>query len=152
MEDLLYQFLFLSDQSLYDENFDPWMIEDLTRLFEIEAYNAWADMKLECAKEEEGAGDSMREAEEELKSAMESAMEEFRLFEEEMNRTAKAELRSLVQMGEVARKMGKSMEKAASIASKKYVEAALASATASMRSAWKRLSSSNFKVHPSRLN
>ncbi|GMH24757.1 hypothetical protein Nepgr_026600 [Nepenthes gracilis] len=143
MEDLLSQFTFLSDLSLSDKNFDPSMIEDLMKLFEIEAYKSWAAMELECSKEEEEARNSMREAEEELESAMESAMEEFHQFEEQMNGTAKAELDSLEKIGEAARKMGKSMEEGASMASEKYAEAALNSATASMKSAWKGLSSSN---------
>ncbi|GAB4847831.1 hypothetical protein Ancab_026891 [Ancistrocladus abbreviatus] len=146
MEDLIFQFSFLSDQALQDKNFDPSTIEDLMKLFDIEAYKAWAAMELECNKEEEEAQDSMTEAEDYLDSVMESAMEEFRRFEEEMDRTAKSELNSLVQVGDVAKKMGKSMEKAATIASKKYVEAALNSATASMKSAWKGLNSA--KANP----
>ncbi|CAL5438844.1 unnamed protein product [Camellia sinensis] len=143
MEDLFSQFIILSDQSLYDKNFDPSTIEDLMKLFELESYKSWAAMELEHENEVEQAEESMKEAEDELDSAMESAMEEFRLFEEEMEREAKAELQGLVRIGESAWKMGKSMEKAASIASRKYVEAAMNSASASMKSAWKGLSSSN---------
>ncbi|XP_028107830.1 uncharacterized protein LOC114306746 [Camellia sinensis] len=150
MEDLFSQFIILSDQSLYDKNFDPSTIEDFMKLFELESYKSWAAMELEHENEVEQAEESMKEAEDELDSAMESAMEEFRLFEEEMEREAKVELQGLVRIGESAWKMGKSMEKAASIASRKYVEAAMNSASASMKSAWKGLSSSNTnKVHPS---
>ncbi|KAL2940691.1 Potassium voltage-gated channel subfamily S member 3 [Bienertia sinuspersici] len=146
MEDLMGQFTFLSNQALQDKTFDPSNIEDLMKLFEIEAYKSWASMELECYKEEESAQNSMDEAEEELNSAMESAMEEFRRFEEEMEKEAMAEYYSLLNTGEAAKNMGKSMEKSAYNASKKYIEGALNSATNSMRSAWKGVSSQ--KVHP----
>lgn len=73
-------------------------------------------------------------------------MEEFRRFEEEMERMCKVELDSLVRTAEIARKMGNLMEKAASVASKKYIEAAMNSAAASVKSAWKGISTN--KVHP----
>ncbi|XP_057976527.1 uncharacterized protein LOC131163793 [Malania oleifera] len=149
MEALLSQFTFLSDQALHDKNFDPSTIEDLMKLFELEAYNAWAAMELEHAKEVQEAEDSMKDAETYLDLVMEDAMEEFRRFEAELDRTAETELQSLVSVAETARNMGKSLEKAASLASKKYVEAALNSATASMKTAWKGLSSPSNKVHPS---
>ncbi|KAL7002003.1 hypothetical protein U1Q18_003151 [Sarracenia purpurea var. burkii] len=151
MEDLFSQFILLSDLSLEDKNFDPSEIEDLMTLFELESYKAWAAMAFDHDKEVLETEDSVKEAEEYLDSAMESAMEEFRRFEEEMDREARAELRGLVQVAESARKIGKSMEKAATVASKKYIEAAVNSASASMRSAWKGLSSSSNsnKVHPS---
>lgn len=141
------QFSFLSNQALQDKNFDPSNIEDLMKLFEIEAYKSWAAMELECNKEEESAQNALDEAEQELNSAMESAMEEFARFEEEMEREAMAEYYKLLNVGEAARKMGKTMEKAAYVASKKYIEGAVSSATNSMKSAWKNISSN--KVHPS---
>ncbi|XP_028775490.1 uncharacterized protein LOC114732369 [Neltuma alba] len=147
MEALLSQFTFLSDQALEDKNFDPSTIEDLMKLFEIESYKAWAAMELEQEKEEEEAEDALQKAEDYLDSVMESAMDEFRSFELELERMEKSELDSLVQTAESARKMGRLMEKAASVASKRYIEAALSSATSSMKSAWKGLSSG--KVHPS---
>ena len=147
MESLLSQFTLLSDQALYDKNFDPSTIEDLMRLFEVEAYRSWAAMELEHNQESEDAEIALEEAEEELESAMEAAMEEFRRFEEEMERMANTELNSLESTAEGARRMGKLMEKAATIASKRYIEAALNSATASMKSAWKGISSN--RVHPS---
>ncbi|XP_054778992.1 uncharacterized protein LOC129286914 [Prosopis cineraria] len=147
MEALLSQFTFLSDQALQDRNFDPSTIEDLMKLFEIESYKAWAAMELEQEKEEEEAEDALQKAEDYLDSVMESAMDEFRSFELELERLEKSELDSLVHTAESARKMGRLMEKAASVASKRYIEAALNSATASMKSAWKGLSSG--KVHPS---
>lgn len=147
MEDLLSQFNFLSDQALSDKSFDPSAIQDLMVLFELESYKAWAAMELEHEKEVEEAENSMRDAEDYLDSVMESAMEEYRRFEEEMEREAKSQLDSLVQVADSARKMGKTMEKAASMAAKKYIEAAVNSASASMKSAWKGLSS--HKVHPS---
>lgn len=147
MESLLSQFSFLSDQALQDKSFDPSTIEDLTKLFEIEAYKSWAAMELQHQNEIEEAELSMQQAEDYLESVMESAMDEFRRFEEEMENMSIAEVKSLEETAESARKMGKVMEKAATIASKRYVEAALNSATASMKSAWKGLSSN--KVHPS---
>ncbi|OMO75345.1 hypothetical protein CCACVL1_16194 [Corchorus capsularis] len=141
MEALLSQFTFLSDQALQDKNFDPSTIEDLMKLFEIESYKAWAAMELEQENEVKEAEITMQQAEDYLDSVMESAMDEFRRFEEEMDRMAKAELDGLEQKAERARKMGNLMEKAATIASKKYIEAAVNSATASMKSAWKGLSS-----------
>ncbi|KAA8536536.1 hypothetical protein F0562_029014 [Nyssa sinensis] len=137
MEDLLSQFTFLSDQALQDKNFDPYAIEDLMKLFEIESYKAWAAMELEQEKEVEEAENSMREAEDYLDSVMESAMEEFRYFEENLDRESKAKLNGLVQVADSARKMGNSMEKAATVASNKYIEAAVNSASASMKTAWK---------------
>lgn len=149
MEELFSQFTFLSDQSLQDKNFDPSTIQDLMKLFELEAYKSWVAMELDQQKEEQEAVDSMEEAEEWLDSAMESAMAEFRRFEEEMDREAEEELRGLVQVGESAWKVGKLMENAATVASKRYIEAAMNSAGASMKSAWKGISSNPKKVHPS---
>ncbi|TKY71343.1 hypothetical protein E2542_SST00073 [Spatholobus suberectus] len=140
MEALLSQFTFLSDQALQDKNFDPSTIEDLMKLFEIESYKAWAAAELEQEKEVEEAEAGMQEAEKHLDSVMESAMEEFRRFEGELERMSKSEMESLVKTAERARKMGNLMEKSASVASKKYVQAALNSATASMKSARKGLS------------
>lgn len=147
MEDLIAQFTLFSNQALQDKNFDPSNIEDLMKLFEIEAYNSWAAMELECYQEQENAQNSMDEAEQELNSAMDSAMEEFRRFEEELGKEAMDEYYKLLNVGESAKKMGNSMEKAAYFASKKYVESAVNSATNSMKSAWKGMSS--HKVHPS---
>lgn len=147
MEALLSQFTFLSDQALQDKNFDPSTIEDLMKLFEIDSYKAWAAMEHEAEREEEEAEDALQKAEEHLDSMMESAMDEFRSFELELEKIEKSELNSLVNTAESARKMGRLMEKAASVASKRYIEAALNSATSSMKSAWKGISSG--KVHPS---
>ena len=117
------------------------------KLFEIESYKAWAAAELEQEREVEEAEAGMQEAEDYLDSVMESAMDEFRRFEQELESMAKHEMEALVQTAERARKMGNLMEKGASVASKKYIEAALNSASASMKSAWKGLSSG--KVHPS---
>ncbi|KAI3774510.1 hypothetical protein L1987_49068 [Smallanthus sonchifolius] len=149
MEALISQFTYLSDQSLNDKNFDPSTIEELMRLFELESYKSWAAMELDLENEVTEAEDSMKAAEEELNSAMEEAMEEFRKFEEEMERESNKELQGLLSIGESARRLGKTMEKAANIASNKYIEAALNSATASMRSAMKKVSAKSKKVHPS---
>ncbi|CAK7323358.1 unnamed protein product [Dovyalis caffra] len=147
MEALLAQFTLLSDQACHDKNFDPSSIDDLMKLFEVEAYNAWAAMVLEQEEEVKEAEVAMEQAEDYLDSVMESAMDEFRRFELEMESMARKELESLERTADSARNMGNLMEKAATIASKKYMEAALNSATASMKTAWKGLSSK--KVHPS---
>ncbi|KAJ4842131.1 hypothetical protein Tsubulata_048395 [Turnera subulata] len=147
MEALLSQFSLLSDQACQDKAFDPSSIEDLMKLFEIEAYKSWAAMELEQDKEVKEAEVEMQQAEDYMESVMESAMDEFRRFEEEMERMAKAELESLESTADNARKMGNLMEKAATIASKRYIEAAVNSATASMKTAWKGLASK--KIHPS---
>ncbi|XP_038885707.1 uncharacterized protein LOC120075975 [Benincasa hispida] len=147
MEALISQFTFLSDQALHDKNFDPSTIEDLMKLFEIEAYKSWAAMELQHQNEVQDAEIAMHQAEDYLDSVMEDAMDEFRRFEEEFDRMAEAELQELLDKSEKARKMGSLMEKAAAVASKRYMEAAMNSATASMRSAWKAISSN--KVHPS---
>ncbi|EXC32996.1 hypothetical protein L484_014776 [Morus notabilis] len=147
MESLFSQFTLLSSQALSDKNFDPFAIEDLMKLFEVEAYKSWAAMELHLQQEAEDAEFGLQEAEDELNSAMEAAMEEFRLFEEEMERMEKAELNSLEATAESERRMGKLMEKAATVASKRYIEAAMNSAAAAMRSAWKGISSN--RVHPS---
>ncbi|GMI74403.1 maternal effect embryo arrest 9 [Hibiscus trionum] len=144
MEALLSQFTFLSDQALRDKNFDPSAMEDLMKLFELESYKAWAAMELE---HEEQAEITMQEAEDYLDSVMETAMDEFRRFEEEMECDSKKELDGLEDGAEKARKMGNLMEKGATIASKLYTEAAMNSATTSMKSAFKGLSTN--KVHPS---
>ncbi|CAN0880984.1 hypothetical protein LINGRAHAP2_LOCUS13962 [Linum grandiflorum] len=117
------------------------------KLFEVEAYRAWAAVELEQEEEAMDAEKEMQEAEDELDSAMEEAMEEFRRFEEEMDRMGKEELEELEEKADKARRMGTIMEKAATVASKKYIEAAANAATASMRAAWKGMSS--HKVHPS---
>ncbi|XP_051146390.1 uncharacterized protein LOC127261983 [Andrographis paniculata] len=148
MEALIYEFSFLSDQALRDKRFDPSTIEDLMKLFEIEAYKAWADLELQGEEEFRKAEDELMESEEYLDSFMDNAMEEFRRFEEEMEREAMAEYDSLVSIADGARRLGKNLEKAATFASKKYIEAAVNSATASMKSAFKAISSNSKKVHP----
>ncbi|XP_065869890.1 uncharacterized protein [Euphorbia lathyris] len=147
MEALISQFSLLSDHALEDKNFDPSSIEDLMKLFEIDAYKSWAAMELEQENEVKETERELEVAEDYLDSVMENAMDEFNRFEEEMEIMAKKELESLEKTAESARNMGKIMEKAATVASKKYIEAAVNSATASMKSAWKGISTK--KVHPS---
>ncbi|GAA0150710.1 hypothetical protein LIER_43113 [Lithospermum erythrorhizon] len=73
---------------------------------------------------------------------MESAMEEFHRFEEEMENMAKAEYDSLNHVAEKSRSLGKTMEKAATFAAKKWSKA-------SMNSAVKAIYVNSKKVHPS---
>ncbi|PQQ09403.1 uncharacterized protein Pyn_38500 [Prunus yedoensis var. nudiflora] len=61
MEDLIAQFGFLSNQALQDKSFDPATIEDLMKLFEIEAYKSWAAVELEQQQEVEAAEVAMQE-------------------------------------------------------------------------------------------
>ncbi|KAG8493193.1 hypothetical protein CXB51_010610 [Gossypium anomalum] len=113
MEALLSQFIVLSDQALQgNRNFDPSTMEDLIKLFKIESYKAWAALELEDY----------------FDSVMETVVDEFRRFEEEMEREAKAELSGVDDTAEKVKKMGDLMEKGANIASKLYVEAAMKSA------------------------
>lgn len=149
MEALFTEFTLLSDSALRDKSFDPSTIEDLMKLFEVEAYKAWAHLELDCQNEINNADHRMKEAEDYLDSVMDGAMAEFRLFEEEMNATCKAEHDRLLSLAGSARKMGNTLEKAATLASNNYIEAALRSATASMKSAVRAISSSSKKVHPS---
>lgn len=74
-------------------------------------------------------------------------MEEYRRTLEEMERMEAAELRELEEKAETARRTGNLMEKAATIAAKRHIAAAMGSAAASMRSAWK--AAAGNKVHPS---
>ncbi|GJT46496.1 retrotransposon protein, putative, ty1-copia subclass [Tanacetum coccineum] len=64
-----------------------------------------------------------------LDSATEEAIEEFRRFKEEMEQQSNKELQGLLSISKSERRIGKSMEKAVSYTSNKYVEADLNSAT-----------------------
>ncbi|PSS26749.1 Protein TolA like [Actinidia chinensis var. chinensis] len=92
--------------------------------FELESYKALAAMELEQDNELRKAEASMRKAEVYLASAKETAMDK-----------AKAELNGLIQVSDAVWKMQKPMEKGATVASKKHVEATMSLATASMNSA-----------------
>ncbi|PPS13473.1 hypothetical protein GOBAR_AA07099 [Gossypium barbadense] len=69
----------------------------------------------------------MQQAEDYFDSVMETAVDEFRQFEEEMEREAKAELSGIDDTAEKVKKMGDLMEKGANIASKLYIEAVMKS-------------------------
>ncbi|KAK5812302.1 hypothetical protein PVK06_027730 [Gossypium arboreum] len=103
-------------------------MEDLMKLFEIESYKAWAALELEEEKQVKGAEITMQQAEDYFDSVMETAVDEFRRFEEEMECEAKAELSGVDDTAEKVKKIGDLMEKGANIASKLYVEAAMKSA------------------------
>ncbi|XP_010547615.1 PREDICTED: eukaryotic translation initiation factor 3 subunit A [Tarenaya hassleriana] len=147
MDALISHFTLLSDQALTDRSFDPSTIEDLMRLFEIESYKAWAALEAEQQQELDDAEESLRQAEDCLDREMEMAMEEYRRTVEEMERMEAEELREIEEKAERARRGGNLMEKAATAAAKRYMAAAMNSAAASMRSAWK--AASGNKVHPS---
>ncbi|XP_073064186.1 uncharacterized protein [Primulina eburnea] len=146
MEAFFSEFAFLSNQALEDKNFDPSTVEDLMKLFELEAYKAWASQELDQEEEVAQSESCIKESEEYLVSAMDEAMAEFHRFEEEMDSLCKSEYSSLINLAECARKLGKNMEKAADFAATKYIEAAVGSAVASMKSAAKALSGN--KIHP----
>ncbi|KAL8155914.1 uncharacterized protein LOC141666297 [Apium graveolens] len=148
MESLISEFNYLSDQSLNNKNFDPCTIEHLMHLFELESYKAWASLDHQFSSELQDSEASLVQAEDYLDSAMDRAMREFEMFQEEMEMECKSEFNGLVEVAEKARRVGRSMEKAASFASNKYVEAALNAAGNSMRSAVKAVSNAK-KVHPS---
>ncbi|KAK4803079.1 hypothetical protein SAY86_001282 [Trapa natans] len=80
MEALMEQFSSLSDQALGDRSFDPSKIEDLMRLFEVEAHESWAATEVEA--HESWAATELEARVEEIKAevALHSAMEEFRRF------------------------------------------------------------------------
>ncbi|PPR85133.1 hypothetical protein GOBAR_AA35558 [Gossypium barbadense] len=103
-------------------------MEDLMKLFETESYKAWAALELEEEKQVKGAEITMQQAEDYFDSVIETAVDEFRRFEEEMEREAKAELSGVDDTAEKVKKIGDLMEKGANIASKLYVEAAMKSA------------------------
>ncbi|RDX95651.1 hypothetical protein CR513_21799, partial [Mucuna pruriens] len=91
METLISHFTFFSsDQALQDKIFDPFTTEDLMKLFEIESYKAWVAVELEQEKEVEEAEVTMQQAEDHFDWVLESSMEEFRCFEEELERMSKA--------------------------------------------------------------
>ncbi|XP_073042092.1 uncharacterized protein [Primulina eburnea] len=148
MEALFSEFAFLSGQALQDKNFDPSTIEDLMKLFELEAYKAWASQELDHGNELARSESYIKESEEYLEEAMEEAMAEFERFEEEMDTLCKSEYSSLINVADSARKLGKNLEKAADFAATKYIEAAVGSATASMKSAAKTVSNNSNKIHP----
>ncbi|KAG8475554.1 hypothetical protein CXB51_032358 [Gossypium anomalum] len=74
-----------------------------------------------------GAEITMQQAEDYFDSVMETAVDEFRRFEEEMEREAKVELSVVDDTAEKVKKMGDLMEKGANIVSKLYVEAVMKS-------------------------
>ncbi|KAG9451077.1 hypothetical protein H6P81_011042 [Aristolochia fimbriata] len=135
MEALLAQFSFLSDQAMRDKDFDPSTIEELMELFEQEVYHSWNSMDAEARKAVDEAEMSLKEAEAYLDSLLESSLEEFREFEKEAERESKTEMNGLVRDANAAKTMGEMIGKAATTYSNKYIEAALASATASVKSA-----------------
>lgn len=154
MEALLSQFSLLANEACQDKNFDPSRIEELMKLFEQEAYNSWAAMEVSANMEAEDAEIAMRGAEDYLNSLMNSAMDDFESFNKEMNRESKAEMEKFVRTAEATKKAGESLGNAMTIGAKKYIDAALLSATASMKKTsagmgWGGGLSKTSKVHPS---
>ncbi|KAK7359083.1 hypothetical protein VNO77_01029 [Canavalia gladiata] len=99
MEALICQFSFLSDEALLDKTFDPSTMEELMKLFEIESYKAWAaTMFVEEEKEVGEAEFTMQQADDHLHWVM----DEFRYFEEELERMSEAEMDCLIETAESA--------------------------------------------------
>lgn len=144
MEALFSQFSFLANQALEDKNFDPARIEELLDLFEQEAYASWSSTETEHQKAAQDAMNSLKEAEDYLDSIMEAAMAEFQQSYDAAEKSSKEEISSLVHTADAARKMGQSLGAAAAGASEKYMDAALSSAVATMKSAF-----ATSKIHPS---
>ncbi|CAL9123009.1 unnamed protein product [Musa acuminata var. zebrina] len=143
MEALFSQLAFLADQALDDKNFDPSKIEQLLCLFEQETYASWAAAEAEHLKAVDDAEDAMKDAENQLESLMEAAMADFSRFNDAADVSAAEELSSLERAADATRKVGKSLGAATAIASKRYMDAAMASAMAAMRAAF-----ASSKVHP----
>ncbi|CAA0831281.1 Unknown protein [Striga hermonthica] len=136
-----------------DEDFpssgDDYVVEeqvDSTRLANNinENTQAWANLELDAENEPKKAHDKVKDSEEYLDSMMDNAKVEFCQFEEEMDQAAEA-----MHDNFVTRKLGKNLEKAATFASKRYIEAAVYFPTASMRSAVRAILSNSNNVHSS---
>ncbi|XP_031491372.1 uncharacterized protein LOC116258382 [Nymphaea colorata] len=134
MDHLLSQFSLLSDEALTDKNFDPKRVEDLMAAFEQEAMASWAAMEAEADEMAREAEASLRAAEAQFESLIAQSMMELESLGR-LHGSAMAEMRSLVNGAEAARKMGKYMMSAPSAASRKYADAAVAS-SATVKSAW----------------
>lgn len=131
MESLFSQLSLLANEALNDKNFDPSRIEQLLALFEHEAYNSLSTTEAERKKTAEEAEAEMKEAEAYLNSLLDDATGEFHRSCEEVERSS--EMERVIGSG-------------AGRASEQYMDAALASAMASMKSAVDGAKLS--KVHP----
>ncbi|ONK61393.1 uncharacterized protein A4U43_C08F29440 [Asparagus officinalis] len=131
MESLLSQLSLLANEALNDKNFDPSRIEQLLALFEYEARNSLSTVEAEHQKTAEEAEAEMKEAEAYLNSQLDDATDEFHRSCEEVERSSE---------------MGRVIGSGVGRASDKYMDAALASAMASMKSAVDGAKLS--KVHP----
>ncbi|KAH7678919.1 hypothetical protein IHE45_06G025400 [Dioscorea alata] len=137
METLFYELSILANQALDDQHFDPSKIEDLMALFEQEAYISSSSSELHHET-------TMTKVENQLNALMDEAMEEYYKCCEEAERCCQEEMSALLDAAERAKKLGQSLSSAASILSKKYIDAARSSAVATMKSAFSSVS----KVHP----
>lgn len=144
MEALFSELSLLANQALVDENFDPTKIEELLGLFEQEAYASWSSVETEHQKAAQDATNSLKEAEDYLDSIMEAAMAEFWNSYDATEKASKEELSNLVHAADATWKMGQSLGAAVAGASEKYLDAAVPSAMATMKSAF-----ATSKVHPS---
>lgn len=151
MDALLADFSLLAGEALRDKSFDPARIESLMLLFEQEAERSWNQAEADGEKEALDADASMKEAEAYLISLMDTSEAELVVFEKTAAAKTESEMQSLIREAKLVNKVGKLMGKAADVYSNKSIDAALVSATASMKRAWSGFSagSSRSKVFPS---
>ena len=90
----------------------------------------------------------MKEAEGYLNSLLDAAMGDFNRSYDEIERSSEKELRGLVGSADAAQRMGQAVVSAAGGASEKYMDGALGSAMATVKSAFAAAAKIN-KVHPS---
>lgn len=132
MEALLSQLAFLANQALHDKNFDPSALEELLALFEQEAYASWA------AEDQKAAADDAKVSIKDAEDHLQSLVADFSGFRREADEPAtEAEPSSPEPDGDARQELGKSPgAAAASTASNKYADAAVASALATVKSAF----------------
>lgn len=151
MDTLIADFSLLASEALCDKSFDPARIESLMVLFEQEAKRSWNQAEADGEKEALDADASMKEAEAYLVSLMDASEAELVAFEKTGATKTESEMQSLIREAKLVNKVGELMGKAADVYSNNYIDAALMSATASMKRARSGFSagSSRSKVFPS---
>lgn len=151
MDALFADFSLLAGEALRDKSFDPARIESLMVLFEQEAERSWYQAEADGDKEALDSDAAMKEAEAYLVSLMDASEAELLAFGKTAAKNTESEMQSLIGEAKLVNKVGKLMSKAADVYSNNYIDAALVSATASMKRAWSGFSgsSSRSKVFPS---
>ncbi|KAJ0981063.1 hypothetical protein J5N97_009318 [Dioscorea zingiberensis] len=146
METLFYELSILANKALEDNHLDPSKIEDLMALFEQEAYIS------SCTSSSYSNTTDMTRPENLLNSLMDDAMDEYRCCCAEAERYCQEELSRALKAADAAKKLGHSFGAAAassaSSVSKKYIDAARASAVAIMKSGFASVSKFVPCFHP----